>query len=154
MFVFSDWIHCCVILLCFPFCCFPVSVLCLHVSDRQSVVWKRVVNESGMSGMNAHAMHYPEDNATKMFVGQIPRMWGESELLNLFNEYGEVFDLQILKDRITGQSRGCCFVTFYEKNTALEAQNALNDIRTLPGKCFIYSPDPGLPDQVFLIMIA
>ena len=55
------------------------------------------------------------------------------ELLSLFKEFGEVFDLQILKDRITGQSRGCCFVTFYSKSAATAAQNSLNDIRTLPG---------------------
>ena len=58
------------------------------------------------------------------------------ELLSLFNEFGEVFDLQILKDRITGQSRGCCFVTFYSKSAATAAQNSLNDIRTLPGNVY------------------
>ena len=100
----------------------------------------------GMSSQKGHALHYPEDNATKMFVGQIPRMWGETELLKLFNEFGEVFDLQILKDRITGQSRGCCFVTFYEKNVAIKAQNALNDIRTLPGKK-LFGPATFLPQN-------
>ena len=28
---------------------------------------------------------------------------------------------------------GCCFVTFYKRKHALEAQNALHNIKTLPG---------------------
>ena len=28
---------------------------------------------------------------------------------------------------------GCCFVTFYTRKAALEAQNALHNIKTLPG---------------------
>ena len=51
----------------------------------------------------------------------------------MFKEFGEVFDLQILRDRITGHSRGCCFVTFFEKKSADDAQRALNGLRVLPG---------------------
>ncbi|CBY22788.1 unnamed protein product [Oikopleura dioica] len=51
----------------------------------------------------------------------------------MFKEFGEVFDLQILRDRITGHSRGCCFVTFFETKSADDAQRALNGIRVLPG---------------------
>ena len=28
---------------------------------------------------------------------------------------------------------GCCFVTFYSRKAALEAQNALHNVKTLPG---------------------
>lgn len=35
---------------------------------------------------------------------------------------------------------GCCFVTFYTRKAALEAQNALHNIKTLPGVSF----DPSL----------
>ena len=51
----------------------------------------------------------------------------------MFKDFGEVFDLQILRDRITGHSRGCCFVTFFETKSADDAQRALNGIRVLPG---------------------
>lgn len=55
---------------------------------------------------------YWSDQSIKLFVGQIPRLWSETELLELFSQFGAIFDLQILNDRITGQSRGCAFVTF------------------------------------------
>ena len=35
-------------------------------------------------------------------------------------------------------SSGCCFVTFYTRKAALDAQNALHNIKTMPGvSCFI-----------------
>jgi len=41
--------------------------------------------------------------------------------------------LNILRDKSTGVSRGCCFVTYYTRRDALEAQNRLHNIKVLPG---------------------
>ena len=45
-------------------------------------------------------------DAIKMFVGQIPRTWDENDLKNLFEEYGPIHSMNILRDKITGQSKG------------------------------------------------
>lgn len=74
----------------------------------------------------------PDPNAIKMFVGQIPRDWTEKECRSLFEPFGEVYSLNILKDKTNGVSRGCCFVTFYSRKAALDAQNALHNIKILP----------------------
>ncbi|KAK3869116.1 hypothetical protein Pcinc_025559 [Petrolisthes cinctipes] len=68
-----------------------------------------------------------------MFVGQIPRSMDETDLKKMFEEFGEVFQINVLRDKVTGQSKGCCFVTFYARKSALEAQNAMHNIKTLPG---------------------
>ena len=68
-----------------------------------------------------------------MFCGQIPRNMHESELRELFEQFGSVFQLNVLRDKQTGESKGCCFVTFYSRRAALDAQNALHNLRTLPG---------------------
>nr|4LMZ_A Chain A, CUGBP Elav-like family member 2 [Homo sapiens] len=76
-----------------------------------------------------------DPDAIKMFVGQIPRSWSEKELKELFEPYGAVYQINVLRDRSQNppQSKGCCFVTFYTRKAALEAQNALHNIKTLPG---------------------
>uniref|UniRef100_A0A915E3D9 RRM domain-containing protein n=1 Tax=Ditylenchus dipsaci TaxID=166011 RepID=A0A915E3D9_9BILA len=68
----------------------------------------------------------------KMFVGQIPRHWNEAECQKLFEEYGPVFHLNILRDKATNASRGCCFVTYFHRKDAISAQNALHNLRVLP----------------------
>ncbi|XP_022236589.1 CUGBP Elav-like family member 2 isoform X4 [Limulus polyphemus] len=85
------------------------------------------------STMNSPHKEQPDPDAIKMFVGQIPRSWDENDLKKMFEEFGPVYQINILRDKVTHQSRGCCFVTFYTRKAALEAQNALHNIKTLPG---------------------
>ncbi|XP_022696626.1 CUGBP Elav-like family member 2 isoform X4 [Varroa jacobsoni] len=79
------------------------------------------------------AQPQPDADAIKMFVGQIPRSWDENELRNLFEDFGKVHSINVLRDKATGNSRGCCFVTFYTRKAALDAQNEMHNIKTLPG---------------------
>ena len=75
----------------------------------------------------------PDSDAIKMFCGQIPRHMHESELREMFEQFGPVFQLNVLRDKQTGESKGCCFVTFYSRKSALDAQNTLHNLRTLAG---------------------
>ncbi|XP_049573573.1 CUGBP Elav-like family member 1 isoform X2 [Syngnathus scovelli] len=77
----------------------------------------------------------PDVDAIKMFVGQIPRSWSEEQLRELFEPYGAVYEINVLKDRSQNppQSKGCCFITYYTRKSALEAQNALHNMKILPG---------------------
>uniref|UniRef100_A0A3B4VK61 CUGBP Elav-like family member 2 n=1 Tax=Seriola dumerili TaxID=41447 RepID=A0A3B4VK61_SERDU len=87
-----------------------------------------------MNGSLEH-LDQPDPDSIKMFVGQIPRSWSETELKELFEPFGAVHQINILRDRTQNppQSKGCCFVTFYTRKAALEAQNALHNIKTLSG---------------------
>ncbi|XP_034444048.1 CUGBP Elav-like family member 2 isoform X8 [Hippoglossus hippoglossus] len=92
------------------------------------------LNGSKMNGSLEH-LDQPDPDSIKMFVGQIPRSWSETELKELFEPYGAVHQINILRDRTQNppQSKGCCFVTFYTRKAALEAQNAMHNIKTLSG---------------------
>ncbi|TNN82121.1 CUGBP Elav-like family member 2 [Liparis tanakae] len=91
-------------------------------------------NGSKMNG-SLEQLDQPDPDSIKMFVGQIPRAWSETELKELFEPYGAVHQINILRDRTQNppQSKGCCFVTFYTRKAALEAQNAMHNIKTLSG---------------------
>uniref|UniRef100_A0AAX7TNW8 RRM domain-containing protein n=1 Tax=Astatotilapia calliptera TaxID=8154 RepID=A0AAX7TNW8_ASTCA len=97
----------------------------------------RVQSNGSSSKMNGSLEHLdqPDPDSIKMFVGQIPRSWSETELKELFEPFGAVHQINILRDRTQNppQSKGCCFVTFYTRKAALEAQNALHNIKTLSG---------------------
>merc|ERR1712142_1073791 len=91
-----------------------------------------IITASSIRNMNSQPQKEPDPDAIKMFVGQIPRSMDENELRKMFEEFGPVFQLNVLRDKMTGQSKGCCFVTFYTRKSALDAQNALHNIKTLP----------------------
>lgn len=47
----------------------------------------------------------------------------EADVLDYFKRFGEVVDVAIMRDKISGRSRGFAFVTFKERDT--ESINAL-----------------------------
>ncbi|CAF1611129.1 unnamed protein product [Rotaria magnacalcarata] len=75
----------------------------------------------------------PDSDAIEMFCGQIPRTMSENELRALFEPYGRIYKLNILRDKHSGESKGCCFITYYTRLAALSAQNALHNLIILPG---------------------
>lgn len=68
-----------------------------------------------MNGALDHS-DQPDPDAIKMFVGQIPRSWSEKELKELFEPYGAVYQINVLRDRSQnppqskGTVRGVCAV--------------------------------------------
>ena len=48
----------------------------------------------------------PDQDTIKMFVGQVPRTMDENELRGMFEEFGPVYQINVLRDKITGQSKG------------------------------------------------
>lgn len=56
-----------------------------------------------------------------IYVGNLSRQAGESELRTLFAEFGEVKTVKIIKDNMTGESRGFAFVEMTDDKEALQA---------------------------------
>ncbi|XP_061780604.1 CUGBP Elav-like family member 2 isoform X3 [Nerophis lumbriciformis] len=106
----------------------------LPLTDSRLMSSSDTINGSKMNG-SLENLDQPDPDSIKMFVGQIPRSWSETELKELFEPFGTVHQINILRDRTQNppQSKGCCFVTFYTRKAALDAQNALHNIKTLSG---------------------
>ncbi|XP_019419425.1 PREDICTED: RNA-binding protein BRN1-like isoform X2 [Lupinus angustifolius] len=73
------------------------------------------------------------EESVKLFVGQVPKHMTEDELVTMFKEFALVEEVNIIKDKATRASRGCCFLICPSKVEADKAVNACHNKKTIPG---------------------
>ncbi|GAA0153516.1 RNA metabolism protein [Lithospermum erythrorhizon] len=74
-----------------------------------------------------------KQESVKLFVGQVPKHMSEAQLITMFKEIAIVDQLNIIKDKTTRASRGCCFVICPSREEADKAVDACHNKKTLPG---------------------
>ena len=55
----------------------------------------------------------PDPDAIKMFLGQIPKNWSETEIHELLDPYGPIFSLNILREKGSSLSKGNFYLLMY-----------------------------------------
>lgn len=78
-------------------------------------------------------MESPEPDSVRLFIGQVPKDMEADELRKIFEPFGKILDISILKDKSTGQHKGCAFLTFLKKASADTAIQELHNIKILRG---------------------
>ena len=69
--------------------------------------------ENSVENGSKSSPEQPDQDTIKMFVGQVPRTMDENELRGMFEEFGPVYQINVLRDKITGQSKGKEFMSKY-----------------------------------------
>jgi RNA recognition motif-containing protein len=63
----------------------------------------------------------------KVYVGNLPFSIDDEGLRKVFESYGEIEEVSVIKDKFSGRSKGFGFVTFKNDEDAKKAIEALND---------------------------
>lgn len=87
-------------------------------------------------GRNEHSLYMdPQrlDQPLKLFVGQVPKHLTEEDLAIVFEPYGRILDLTVIRDRRSGNHRGCAFVTYENGEDAMTVVNEMHGKYTFDG---------------------
>lgn len=77
-----------------------------------------------------------------IYVGNLSYSTTEDDLRALFEEYGEVTSVAIIKDKFSGQSKGFAFVEMAKDQEANTAMQALNESQMQGRKLMINEARP------------
>ncbi|CAL4893233.1 unnamed protein product [Urochloa decumbens] len=69
----------------------------------------------------------------KLFVGMLPKNVTDAEMTDLFSQYGNIKDLQILRGSQQASKAGCAFLKYETKEQAVVAIEALNGKHKIEG---------------------
>jgi RNA recognition motif-containing protein len=77
-----------------------------------------------------------------IYVGNLSYQTADSDLNELFAQYGTVTSARVITDKFSGDSKGFGFVEMPEKNEALEAISATNDVDFMGRKLRVNESQP------------
>lgn len=76
----------------------------------------------------------PPGSGCEIFVGKIPKNIYEDELIPVFEKCGQIWDLRLMMDPLTGQNRGYAFITYCTREAAQAAVKQLDNYEIKSGK--------------------
>ncbi|ETN65155.1 hypothetical protein AND_003092 [Anopheles darlingi] len=68
-----------------------------------------------------------------IFVGGLPYDLTEGDVICVFSQYGEIVNINLVRDKTSGKSKGFCFICYEDQRSTVLAVDNLNGIK-LVGK--------------------
>ncbi|KAL6723330.1 hypothetical protein Aduo_018347 [Ancylostoma duodenale] len=93
------------------------------------------LNESelklGISGDLGKSWHQKYKDSAWIYIGGLPYELTEGDIITVFSQYGEVININLMRDGKTGKSRGFCFLCYQDQRSTVLAVDNLNGITLL-----------------------
>nr|XP_045016637.1 RNA-binding motif protein, X-linked 2-like [Jaculus jaculus] len=73
--------------------------------------------------------HSEYKDSTWIFLGGLPYELTEGDIICVFSQYGEVVNINLVRDKKTGKSKGFCFLCYEDQRSTILAVDNLNGIK-------------------------
>ena len=107
------------------------------------------LGSANQAGLGANGLKLKEYDDTNLYIGYLPPNLDDDGLIGLFSSFGEIVMAKVIKDRITGLSKGYGFVKYRDVQMANNAIASMNgyriDGRTIAVRVAGKPPQPTVP---------
>ncbi|ESO05011.1 hypothetical protein HELRODRAFT_145168, partial [Helobdella robusta] len=86
--------------------------------------------ELGLSGTST-SWHKDYKDSAWIFVGGLPYDLTEGDIITVFSQYGEVVNINLIRDKTTGKQKGYAFLCYEDQKSTILAVDNLNAIKIL-----------------------
>ena len=66
-----------------------------------------------------------------LFIGGLNYDLSEGDVITVFSQYGEIVNINLIRDQKTGKSKGFCFLCYEDQRSTVLAVDNLNGIKLL-----------------------
>eukprot|EP00249_Psilotum_nudum_P013726 c24478_g1_i1 orf=377-1093(-) len=98
-----------------------------QVKNTQQITAREVA--AGIS--DDGSWHAKYKDSAYIYVGGLPYDLTEGDLLAVFAQYGEIVDVNLIRDKATGKSRGFSFLAYEDQRSTVLAVDNLNGAKVL-----------------------
>ena len=91
------------------------------------------LSEQELRTSNKTTWHDQYRESAWIFVGGLPYDLTEGDIICVFSQYGEIVNINLIRDKATGKQKGFCFICYEDQRSTNLAVDNLNGIK-LVGK--------------------
>ncbi|XP_061596418.1 RNA-binding motif protein, X-linked 2 [Cololabis saira] len=85
--------------------------------------------EASLGVRESVSWHTEYKDSAWIFVGGFPYELTEGDLICVFSQYGEIVNINLVRDKKTGKSKGFCFVCYEDQRSTILAVDNFNSIK-------------------------
>ncbi|XP_008294063.1 RNA-binding motif protein, X-linked 2 [Stegastes partitus] len=85
--------------------------------------------EADLGVKESVSWHSEYKDSAWIFVGGFPYELTEGDLICVFSQYGEIVNINLVRDKKTGKSKGFCFVCYEDQRSTILAVDNFNGIK-------------------------
>ncbi|CAM9325874.1 unnamed protein product [Choristocarpus tenellus] len=85
--------------------------------------------EHGLTGKSS--WHYQYRNSAWVFVGGLPYDLTEGDVVCVMSQWGEIEDINLVREKDTGKSKGFCFLKYEDQRSTILAVDNFNGVKLL-----------------------
>ncbi|XP_031633077.1 RNA-binding motif protein, X-linked 2 [Contarinia nasturtii] len=89
------------------------------------------LSENELKRGGTSSWHDEYKNSAWIFVGGLPYDLTEGDVIAVFSQFGEIVNINMIRDKLTGKQKGFCFICYEDQRSTVLTVDNLNGIKIL-----------------------